>query len=234
MEAAAWAGAIAAFLAVIVALFKEEIVRLWRRPRLTATVRLAAPDCHKTELAWRNPNSGQILARGECYYFRVWVENKGKQRAEQVQVFVAKLLRKHADGKFREEKAFLPMNLRWSHSQDPLNPEIFAAGLAPGMGRHCDLGHIKEPKFRTQISGMIPGETLHNVAEDKTILALALEVLPNTLTHLLAPGAYQLELVLAAANASPKSKRLEITLPGEWFSDERKMFSDGIGIMELD
>jgi hypothetical protein len=228
MEAATWAGVIATFLAVVVALLKEEIVRLWRRPKLTATIRLEAPDCHKTELTWTNPNSGQVLGRGWCYYFRLWVENKGKQSAERVQVFTGKLMRKHADGIFREEKSFLPMNLVWSHTG-----EIFKERISPNMGSHCDLGYVQEPSFRIQ-TALAGGRTLPGVPEDKTVLALELEAKPNTLTDLLPPSVYRLELILAAANASPKVKRLEITLTGEWFPDETKMFSDGIGIVELD
>jgi hypothetical protein len=228
MEVATWAAAVATFLAVVVALLKEEIIRLWRRPKLTASIRLEAPDCHKTELAWINPNSGQVVARGWCYYFRLWVENKGKQPAERVQVFAAKLLRRHADGIFREEKSFLPMNLVWSHTH-----EIFKERISPNMGSHCDLGFIQEPSFRTQIA-LAGGRTLANVTDDKAIFALDLEVKPNTLSDLLAPGVYRLEVLVAAANAGPKRKVLEITLTGNWFDPESKMFSDGIGIVELD
>lgn len=225
ISAEAWgtiAGAIGTFLAVIVALFKEEIVKVWRRPKLTGIIRLKAPDCHKTEMVWGNPSFGQVTDRSNCYYFRIWVENKGWQRAERVQVFAAKLLRNHADGTFREEKAFLPMNLRWSHSH-----EIYADGISHSMGRHCDLGHIMDPKK------FLSGEILSSVSDDKTILALDLEVQPNTLSHLLEPATYQLHLQLAAANAAPIKKRFEITLTGKWFDEENKMFSDGIGIKEV-
>ncbi len=80
------AGVVATLLAILAALFKEEIVRLWRRPRLTASIHLVPPgaDCHKTELVVHNVATGQVLARGDCYYFRLWVENKGYQRAEKV------------------------------------------------------------------------------------------------------------------------------------------------------
>lgn len=75
-----------------------------------------------------------------CYYFRLWVDNHGKTRAERVQVFATKLHRLGADGKFVEDKHFLPLNLRWSHSED--HPEVFAEGISPHMGKHCDLGRI--------------------------------------------------------------------------------------------
>ena len=37
---ATWVSAVATLLAVLIALFKEEINRLWRRPKLRATIRL--------------------------------------------------------------------------------------------------------------------------------------------------------------------------------------------------
>jgi hypothetical protein len=36
-----------------------------------------------------------------------------------------------------------------------------------------------------------------------------------------------------AANVGPVEKLLEITIRGDWFSDQAKMFADGIGIREL-
>src|SRR4030065_1207734 len=142
-DSAVWTGSIATLLAVIVALFKDEMVRLWRRPKLQARIRLAAPDCHKTEMTLYDKNTGAVLDRSDCYYLRLWVENAGNQRAEKVQVFVSKLFRRHADGSFVEDKSFLPMNLKWAHSQlSPLGPEIFADGISPQMGTHCDFGYI--------------------------------------------------------------------------------------------
>lgn len=234
VDTAEWVGAIATALAVIVALLKEEIVALWRRPSLNALVRLRPPDCHKTELtklvwgivtAEPNPSVGGHV---QCYYLRLWVENKGK-RAEKVQVFASKLQRRQADGTFRDDDRFLPMNLKWSHSQLTIGgPEIFAEGISRDMGKHCDLGHIIEPKFRSDFGATLPG-----VAADQTILELDLEFAPNTLSHLIPPGVYRLMLLIAAANAEPVKKTIEITLTGTWYDDEERMFSDGIGLREV-
>jgi len=228
-DAAVWIGSIATLLAVIVALFKEQLVRIWRRPKLQARVRLSAPDCHKTQMTLFDQKTGAVIERADCYYFRLWVENRGNQRAEKVQVFVSKLFRRHADGSFVEDKSFLPMNLRWSHSQlSPLGPEIFAEGISPQMGKHCDLGHILDPNKRVAF-----GINLPSVAPGKTILELDLEVAPNTLTHLVPPAIYRLEMKLAAANAEPETKTIEINHTGDWYSDENKMFSDGFGMKEI-
>jgi hypothetical protein len=228
-EAAAWVGAVATFIAVVVALFKEDLRRWWRRPVLQASLRLAAPDCHKTELLAVQPQSGKALGKWPCYYFRLWVENSGNLRAEQVQVYASRLLRKHADGGFREDTRFLPMNLKWAHAQQRFGGrEIFAEGISPKMGKHCDLGHIAHPAMRAQT-----GQTLPDVAADATIMELDIEVAPLTRSHLIPPGIYRLELRLAAANSTPVTKTLELTLTGQWHDEESKMFSDGVGLKDV-
>ena len=57
----------------------------------------------------------------------------------------AKLSKRHADNIFKEVESFLPMNFRWTHGHHGTNePEIFAEGISPKMGKHCDLGRIVE------------------------------------------------------------------------------------------
>ena len=227
-DTAKWAGAIATFIAVIVALLKEEIIRLWRKPDLVARVKLCAPDCHKTRVTFLNHITRQPDVV-DCYYFRLWVENKGNLRAEKVQVFASKLLKKHTDGVYREEQHFLPMNLKWSHSQIPIGrPEIFADGISPEMGKHCDLGHINHPSKRPLL-----GEDLPGLRQTSTVLALDLEVSPNTLSHLIPPGEYRLEIKLAATNSKPVIKIIEMDIKGNWYDNENEMFSKGIDMKEM-
>ena len=224
-----WIGSLATTAAVVVALFKEEIRSIWKRPKLVVRIRLTAPDCHKTEMRITERNSGRLIAKGDCYYFRIWVENKGHLRAEQVQVFVAKALRRRADNTFEEIKAFLPMNLRWTHSPyGSERPEIFAEGISPRMGKHCDLGHIVHPTLRERI-----GQTPNGLPIENNILELDLEVLPATKSHLIPPGVYRFELLIGAANSAPVKKTIEINLTPNWYDQEEKMFSDGIGIIEV-
>jgi hypothetical protein len=118
------------------------------------------------------------------------------------------------------------MNLRWSHNQNATSgPEIFAEGISPFMGKHCDLGHILDPKLRAAVGQTTPGTTI-----DKNTLVLDLEVAPNTNSHLLSPGNYRLELKIAAANSRPVVKLVEIRLSEKWFDDEKLMLTDGISI----
>ena len=176
-----------------------------------------------------NPKTGAFIDRANCYYFRLWIENTGNQRAEKVQIFISKVLRRHADGSFVEDKTFLPMNLRWSHSQSPhLGPEIFAEGISPQMGKHCDFAHILDPKKRS-----VFGIDLQGVPQNKTILEYDLEIAPNTLSHFAPPGVYRIELKLASANMEPTTKTIEINHTGNWHDNEEKMFSDGFGMKEI-
>jgi hypothetical protein len=246
MNVATWLSSIGTLLAIIVALFKEELIQLWRRPELIGRVALQAPDCEKMDIqvmASQNPQllisgtnvEGQVsvtgsivpnasLWRGEAYYFRIWIENRGRQRADDVQVFAAHLRFKHADGIFRSVETFLPMNLRWSHSRTSL-PDIFA-DINPLMGKHCDLGFISDPENPT-----LPALPL--LDRGQVTFDLALEALSNTQSHRLLPGTYQLELRIAAANAKPVARQIQLTFSGRWYSDIKDMFKTGIGITDV-
>jgi hypothetical protein len=227
---AQWVAAGATFLAVLVALFKAEITQWWRRPKVSARINLSPPDCAKTYLDYVVQKTALTVGRADCYYLRVWIENLGKTRAEQVQVYASKLWKRAADGSFASVESFLPMNLKWAHGPPPpKGPEIFADGISPTMGKHCDLAHVVDPSHRANV-----GHDLDGVPGDQTILALDLEVEPNTLTHLIAPGTYRLQLRIAGGNCSPITKTLELTLTGRWFADQSQMFTDGLGIRVLD
>jgi hypothetical protein len=218
--------AIATFLAVIFALLKEEIVKLWRKPKLVATIKLTPPDSHKASMIYGSllePLKITQLKQTDCYYFRLWVQNDGNIRAEKVQVFAKGLSKRTADGNFRPSEDFLPMNLQWSHTH-----ETFAEGISPKMGRHCDIGHVTFPRALKDLQEDHPDSHIGH-----TILALDLEAKPLTKNHLVLPGTYRLTLKIAAANSSPITKVIEITLTGDWFDDQIKMFADGIGIKML-
>jgi hypothetical protein len=191
--------AIATAAAVIVALLGETFWRWWRRPRLSASLRLGPPDCHLTTIGER----GEVRA----YYFRVWVENRGRGPAEQAQVFASRLLRER-DGEFREHREFLPMYHRWTHTGQITEPRIHR-----GMGRHCDLGCVVQPR--------------HNQFQ------LLMEVAPHVGWDLLEPGTYRLELRLAAANARPRRATFEIKFSGGWNDDETTMFRECITIRRV-
>ena len=224
-----WFAGLVTLSAVLVALFKDDYVRWRDRPILKATVRPGAPDCAPAVVYTSYQNT---LARADSYYVRLWVENLGKGRAEDVQVYVANLywLDKAAGGtgSYRRVERFLPMNLSWAHSQ-PNQRDIFAKGIASKMGRHCDVGHVVKPQ---------DGEPFGLPHADAVLgacsLMLDLEAPPATGNHILPAGTYRLELWVAASNAERIAKFLQIKVDGRWFDDASEMFTKGLIIKQVD
>jgi hypothetical protein len=95
VENAEWWTAIGTVSAVFAALFLENIREFWNRPRLERTVRMGKLDRMKTTIT---DGAGRIIA--DCYWFRVMVENKGRGRANQVEI--------HAES-LRDERESLPL-----------------------------------------------------------------------------------------------------------------------------
>jgi hypothetical protein len=211
------ASVVATTLAVLVALFRESIVLWWRSPKLKVTILAGPPDCNKTET--RLP--GMTVS---AYYFRLWITNDGRTAATRVQVFASELQRQHADGSFRREQRFLPMNLIWSHTG-----VVFADSIAPGMGQHCELGVIFPPTAKHESIARPLG-----TPNGRTCLALQTEVKPFTGSSTVMPGTYRLRLRVAAANAKPRNFSISISLPGDWYEDEGEMLSQGIGLTVRD
>lgn len=225
----AWLAVGATLLAVFVALFKEELVHLWRSPDLHARLNLEPPDCHQTVLSVFNTITGAEHGQALCYYLRFWVENRGRSEARQVQAVASALRKKHADGSFKPDSRFLPMNLRWSITQSPSGgPLLRAPGISPGMGRHCDLGHITDPEHRKKMR-----TTPNDPHLGESVVELDLEAAPHTNSHLLPAGSYQLDVMLAADNTKPKKVTFEITFKGQWTKVEQEMFEDQLGIRTL-
>jgi hypothetical protein len=170
-------------------------------------------------------NNKVSLENAVAYYFRLRIENTGNQTAQSVEVFASKLSRQQADGKtYKQFDSFLPMNLRWSHSGDMVFPAI-----APGTYKHCDLAHIIEPNKRKRIpleDNLWP--TL--ASSGQPVLSFDTVMQPYTKNHLVPTGKYQLVITIAAANAKPIEKTLEINLKDKWYDEEPLMLSEGIGI----
>jgi hypothetical protein len=214
-----WVSTSLTFLAVGVALFKEELQRLWRRPKLEVSVKTMPPDCNisKTTYTYSDPQTGAIrIDEGNCYYLRFLVHNYGNVPATNVQVYASKLLYEVNPNTFNRVNTFISMNFKWSHTS-----EIFRERIAPKMNRHCDLGHISDPQLTH-----IHHETLPDLPNNTTVLFLSLEVQPYTLIHMLKPGNYKLELLIAGDNVPPIKRIMNINHTGKWFDKEINMFSD--------
>lgn len=218
---AQWVGGIATSAAVIVALFKDPIFRYFRQPRLTVRLLPESPDCLLSPFTARDKN-GAVKWTGQSYWLRLWIQNEGVDPAAQVQVFISKLYRRGADGKFAVVSAFPPMNLRWSNARDWNNPEIFAASiLQKPLGKHCDLCSISDPAY--------PADKLEGYP-DKCIANLQTEVFPSSNVQRLSPGEYVIEVIVGAANAKPVVAYVRLNLKGGWSTDFATMFREHLGV----
>lgn len=211
---AEWWSAIGTVSAVAVALFGETIWAWLRRPKLDLSISVQRPDCVRTKFT--DTTTGRIVA--DCYYFRVLVGNRGKRRAEDVEVYAERLEREEG-GKFAAIVEFPPMDLVWSHVGKPLQ------SISPGLRKHCDLGYIAlhEP--------VTPDELLDQMFDPTVSFCFTLEVKPNQGGWSIGVGTYRLHLALAAANVAKVQRRvLEIKFGGQWMEDETEMFEQGIQI----
>jgi len=221
---AQWVSGIATSLAVLVALFKDEALRYYRQPKLAVRLKPEPPDCLLVPNAVVfDINTRTVLWSGRIYYLRLWIENVGIGRAEQVQVFASKLFRKGANDRFAPVAEFEPMNLRWANSRDPNNPEIFAPGISRNFGKHCDLCSISDPANPTDHHGYV----------GQCVGTLQLEVAPSGDRNRLPPAEYVVEIRIGAANANPVTVHVQINIKGPWSPDQETMFRDHLGTQIL-
>lgn len=215
-----WLIAFGTLLLAFVAIFQDWIrARVWH-PELHVCMDFTPPYCHKAILRGR-----QVRIEADCYYFRLRVSNSGHHRAEMVEVYAAQLSKQQADGSFKEMNSFLPMNLLWSHINKPYD------AISPEMEKLCNLGHIVEPPERSSFA--MEDDPRLGIPPDKTVFSFDVATPSYTMSHLIPPGIYHLDLLVAAANAKRVKKTVEIIVTGKWFDDEERMLGEGIAIRTL-
>jgi hypothetical protein len=67
---------------------------------------------------------------------------------------------------------------------------------------------------------------------DNVVLALDVEVPPNTGSHLIFPGEYRIKLIFAANNLSPVTKCYSLVIADKWTEDQDEMLGKNIVIRE--
>lgn len=208
--------------AILAALFKEEVAKLWRKPKIRLRIQLEPPDCvlMPSEVLYVDNEGKERVWQGSIYFFRLRVENVGNSVAERVQVFVNSVKYKRGDSKLEPVADFVPMNLRWANSPDPSNPILFET-LNPKMGKHCDFGSVSPVSNPTQLPrpGMDPNLTTFN---------LWVEVFPNNRGHCLPPSTYVIELLVAGSNVQPHTVLLDLEWNGRFREPESVMYSESV------
>jgi hypothetical protein len=200
-----------------VALFQDAIRGWFYCPRFRVSAKTEPPDC--VAVALTRPDSTFVA---DSIYLGLWVENVGNATARNAEVYANALQRERADGSWEGVAAFPPMNLKWAH----LN-SLYFPSIAPKMGKHCNIGHIVDPARRHLLPEEVPRL---NLTDQQTTLAFEVVVIPNHKGHIVGPGKYRLEVLIAAENARPVCKTIEISLQGAWYPDQAQMLRDGVGM----
>jgi hypothetical protein len=202
-----------------VAIFPDTIRRWFYRPSLRASVQTSPPDCVKTYVSL--PDGTPVA---NAFYIRIWIRNTGNLEARNVEVYANELLKEYANRQWERVMDFPPMNLKWSNSG-----VIYWPIIVPGMGKHCDVGHVVDPAHRTDPRIQEENPKL-GLAVQQTSLAFDLMVGPNTKGHIVGPGEYRLKILIAAQNARRREQTVFISLKGSWDADETRMLQNGLGV----
>lgn len=207
---------VAALVASLVALFGDAIRGWIWRPVLTVDY-VHGPDYCDTPVLRGDHGQGHVAAN--CFYFSLRIGNRGTKSADAVEVAVSDLHRKIHDRWVVVRRYSL--NLTWAYRGTPR-----LTTLAPQTDRFCNIGHVIDPGVRVHFLN----ENKPDFDRSETVLSLDLEAQPNHGIHLLPPGTYRLNLLVAAANHRPIRRVLTIDLSGSWHSDLSAMLSQGIRI----
>jgi len=212
-----WWAIIAALLLGVLGIFQDWIRSLFKKPRLKVSFTLNPPESHK--IPFSNQKTGQKLY--DSYYFRIKIANSGKYKMEDVEVMAVELFKKADNGNYKKAENFLPLNLLWSHYQIITMPNI-----QPGLFKHLALGHIIESKNAEL-------EKFGLISLSDAVLLLDTAIRPNSGTHVLLPGDYNIKLKITANNLKVQSKIFNIVFDGHWEEEIDDMFSRRVSIKEV-
>jgi hypothetical protein len=216
---AEWLTGIGTLGLAIVAVFQDSIRSLVYHPTLEASIETRAPHCNAV------PLSVPIGEPVDCYYLRIWISNTGNATAKNAEVYAKALLTLRADRTWEPVGEFPPMNLKWSDINT-----VYWPNLVPKMGKHCDLGHIIDPAHRHHPALQRDVNPRLQLTDQQASLAFDLITAPNHKGHVIGPGEYRLQILIAAENARPIEQTISISLTGRWDTDEARMLRNEVGI----
>lgn len=182
-----------------------------RRARVSMAINTTPPDSHQIELT--NPQTGEFVSK--CIYIRIRVDHIRGNSAEDVEIMISNFWNIDENGVGTVKRAFLPMNLVWSHFGGKKR------SIPRGLFRHCDFGSFR-PKFTNN---------------SYTILRLDTAVQPNRVSegeipNVIEYGKYEFELILSGVNTNFIRKRWVMEFDENWSEDESEMLNNHIQIKE--
>lgn len=216
-----WVIAIGTAILAVIALF-QDYIRSWiKTPTLEVTTGSCTPFCKKLLFIAKDDSE----KKADGYALRIKVKNVNplfhtKTRAECVEVFALRLLKKRTDGSFQPIQEFEPRNLLWSNSFYPFSD------ISPEMERYCFIGRLINPKDRHNF----PDFDVESYNMNETCLRIDIDIARNTKEHIIPPGTYHIECLIGSANTKAFKKTFEISISGEWFDDEIRMYEKGLRI----
>lgn len=218
------------FLA-FVALFKESILQFIFKPNIDIIFDLSSSDCYQNEL--QQEEKGKAINTINFFKYRLRIINKGTRPAKNVEVIIQDIMKKKG-GKFYLIDSFLSDNLNWNSFSLGPNTEAktYYDFIFPNTFKHCELGHILDPKKRY----LIPSENNSKLpiqVKDETIFSFNVARRYNNLYYLVAPGIYRIKVLVAGENFKSLKKEYEIEITGKWFEDEERMLSDGVKVKDI-
>ncbi len=211
--------ALGTFLLALVAFFGEATWAWLRRPVLAVETGNHSPYSLGVPMHFTTSNGSRYSIRS--YYCRSSITNTGKRPAENVEVFAEELRR--TDRAKPEACTWLPMHLGWADIGQ-IDQKVFLPRIGgASMYRFCDIAHVLDPDRLAR--SHLPAVEIPNwcmTGDPRPVLSFDTVTKPNTKTYLVEPGAYELDVVVAAQNAKPVRHTIRIELTG-WADDEADM-----------
>ena len=201
-----------------------------RRPKLDMTASTRPPDCFLDKVYTEdgrghhdNPNREPLRDWAGCCWLRALVRNTGNVSAESVEIYITEL-RRCDNGSYVPARSFAPRRLIWANTLSTSNPrgEAVLPSIHPEISRYCDIGHIVEPKMERR--RFFRDRSYEKTFEDKPVLELCVDSDGPPYDHALAPGRYQLGLMLSCADRDPEPKTLELHFAGAWPKDQSELW----------
>ena len=228
---AEWFLVISTLFLAVVALFKDSIWRFFLKPNIDIEFDLSSSDCYHNEL--QQEEKGKAINTINFFKYRLRIINKGTRPAKNVEVIIRDIMKKKG-GNFYPIDSFLSDNLNWNSFSLGPNTEakIYYDFIFPNTFKHCELGHILDPKKRY----LIPSENnlkLPIEEKDETIFSFNVARRYNNLYYLVAPGIYKIKVLVAGENFKLLEKEYEFEVTGKWSEDEGIMLNKGLKLKEI-
>ena len=228
---AEWFLVISTLFLAFVALFKDSFWQFILKPIIDVKFDLSSSDCYQNEL--QQVKKGEAIDTINFFKYRLRIINKGTRPATNVEVIIQDIIKKKGRNFYRID-SFLSDNLNWNSFSLGPNTEakIYYDFIFPNTFKHCELGHILDPKKRH----LIPSENILKLpiqVNDETIFSFNVARRYNNLFYLVAPGTYRVKVLVAGENFKSIKKEYELEITGKWFEDEGRMLNYGAKVKDV-